>query len=204
MATRGGLQRLAFRLWGLLGILVVGVAYPMVLLGVAVRSQARRADRLAEMLGLLGVVAIAALLWGALAAVARVRFSPDGFLAVVVAAGVATLAAGLALLPSRVSSRATTVVLAYPLGVTAVFLPPVVAALYSPTVADAVFPRSTSLAVWLLDTVLSVGGIAATLRATFDLVGSAYVAMWVAVSVPVGWTLGALVTLADAVRPAGE
>lgn len=193
--------RVAFRAWGALGVLAVGIAYPAVLLGYAVRTHARRVDRLADVLGLLGAVALAALAWGALAALARTRFSATGFLAVGAAAAVATAAAGLAVVFARVGGRATTVLLAYPLGVTALFLPPAVAALYSPAVAAVVFPESTSLAVWLLDNVLSVGGVAATLRARFELAGVAYVGLWFGAAVPVGWLLGTLVTLAGAVRP---
>ena len=84
---------------------------------------------------------------------------------------------------------------------TALSLPPVVAALYSPTVASVVFPSSQSLAVWLLDTVLSVGGLDVLLRRQFDLRGVAYVAMWFALAVPLGWFFGLFVTLADIVRP---
>ncbi|MDX1745502.1 MAG: hypothetical protein R3324_06155, partial [Halobacteriales archaeon] len=86
----------------------------------------------------------------------------------------------------------------------AFFLPPVVAALYSPSLAEVVFPRSQVLAIWLLDTVLAVGGINEFLRARFELVGLAYVGMWFGLAVPIGWALGLLVTLANLVRPTRE
>jgi len=123
---------------------------------------------------------------------------------VAAAGGVATVSAALAVVFTRVGGRVTTVVLAYPFAVTAIFLPPVVAALYSPTVAEVVFPRSETLAIWILDNVLDYGGIAGYVRDTFDLEGLAYVAMWFGLAVPVGWILGMLVTMANLVRPTPE
>jgi hypothetical protein len=105
---------------------------------------------------------------------------------------------------ARREGRASTVVLAYPLGVTAIFLPPVVASLYSPTLASVVFPSSESLAVWLLNNVLAVGGLAAFIRASFELQGLAHVGMWFLLAVPTGWFLGALATLATGVRRSRE
>ena len=83
----------------------------------------------------------------------------------------------------------------------AVSLPPVVAALYSPSLAGVVFPRSETLAIWLLDNVLTYRNLNALLRQRFDLVGVAYVVMWGNPAVPVGWTVGLSVTLATLVRP---
>jgi hypothetical protein len=197
-------QRVAYRLWALLGAVGLLVGYPLTVLGFAVRFYARRFDRTATRVGVVGTVLLAAVVWGALALLARVRFSPEGFLAVAAAGGVAVVATALALGFARVGGRATTVLLAYPFAVVAVFLPPVVAALYSPTLAAVVFPESESLAVWLLDNVLTVGGLAATLRARFELVGVAYVGMWSGIAVPVGWTLGLVVTLANLVRPTDD
>jgi hypothetical protein len=199
-----GAERVAFRAWSALGVLALAVAYPVAVLGLAVRFHVRRFDRFAELVGLVGVVVLTGLLWGALAVVARTRFSAEGDLAVVAAAVVATVAAGLAVVFSRVGGRVTSVLLAWPFGVTAVFLPPVVAALYSPALAGYVFPHSTSLAAWLLDNVLSVAGLATTVREQFDLVGLAYVGMWFGLAVPVGWLLGSLVALADVVRPTDD
>jgi hypothetical protein len=93
------------------------------------------------------------------------------------------------------------VAFAYPLATTAIFLPPVVAALYSPVVAAVVLPTSQSLALWLLNGPLSLFGVAGFLQSTFRLVGFAYLAMWFAIAVPLGWVTGSLVTLADVVRP---
>lgn len=197
--TRGG--RYKYRLWGLVGLVVVALAYPLVLLGTVVRFQSRRVDAGAARLGVLGVVVLSVLAWGALALLARARFPFEGFVAVLASGGVATVSAVLAVLFARIDGRTTTVVFAYPFGVTAVFLPPVVAALYSPTLAEVVFPQSESLAIWILANVFEPVGLREPINANFDLVGYAYVLMWFGLAVPVGWTLGILVTLADVVRP---
>lgn len=197
-STGGHLQ---YQLWGLVGVLVVGVLYPVVLVGAVLRFHVRRIDATASWLGGLGVLVAAGLVWGLLALVARARFPYEGFLAVLSAGIVATVSAVSALFFARVAGRKTTVALAYPMSVTAFFLPPVVAALYSPLLASVVFPGTESLSIWLLDNVLALVGLAAPIRSAFDLVGFAYVLVWFGVAVPVGWTLGGLVTLADVVRP---
>jgi hypothetical protein len=192
-----------YRAWAVVGAPIVALIYPFVLLGAIIRFQTRRIDTAAERIGLIGVVIATAVVWGALAA--SVRFGLDlsegAFVALVAAAAVATLSAGLALGFKRVGGRATTVLLAYPFAVTAIFLPPVVAALYSPTIADVVLPGSDNLARWLLDNVLTIGEIDQWLIENFDRQGWAYAIMWFGIAVPVGWILGSLVTLADLVRP---
>ncbi|WP_380678271.1 hypothetical protein [Salinigranum sp. GCM10025319] len=197
-------QRTAYRLWALLGGLGLLVGYPLTVFGFAVRFYVRRFDRTTTRIGVAGTLVLAVVVWGALTALARLRFSTEGFLAVAAAGSVAVLATALALAFARVGGRFTTVVLAYPFAVVAVFLPPVVAALYSPTLAGVVFPESESLAIWLLDNVLVVGDLNALLRARFDLAGFAYVGMWTGLAVPVGWTLGFVVTLANLVRPTDD
>ncbi|WP_318566912.1 hypothetical protein [Salinigranum marinum] len=194
-------QRVAYRLWSVLGGLGLLVGYPLTVFGFAVRFYVRRFDRTTTRIGVVGTVGLAIVVWGGLTALARLRFSTEGFLAVAAAGTVAVVATVLALVFSRVGGRLTTVVVAYPFAVVAVFLPPVVAALYSPTLAGVVFPESESLAIWLLDNVLVVGDLNALLRARFDLAGFAYVGMWTGLAVPVGWTLGFVVTLANLVRP---
>jgi hypothetical protein len=199
----GSFQRAAFYCWGLVGALALVLTYPFLLFGFATRFFVRRLDSTATRLGGLGVVVVTAVAWGALTLFVRLRaeFSAEAFVAVVAASVVAVLSAGLAALFTRIGGRAATVLLAYPAAMNALFLPPVVAALYSPTLAGAVLTGSESFAVWLLDNVLVVGDLNAYLRSTFSLQGGAYVAMWFAIALPVGWVLGALVTLADAVRP---
>jgi len=197
-------ERALYNVWAALGAVGLVVGYPLAVLGLLVRFHVRRFDRTATRLGAVGSVVLAIVVWGALTALARVRFSTEGFLAVAAAGTVAVVSTVLALLFRRVGGRVTTVIVAYPFAVVAVFLPPVVAALYSPTLASVVFPRSETLAVWVLDTLLTYRGLNTLLRQRFELVGFAYVGMWGALAVPVGWGLGVLVTLADLVRPSGD
>lgn len=194
--------RLGYRLWGALGALVVAVLYPVVLVGAVVRYHARRIDAAGRWLGLLGVLVAAGLVWTVLALAVRARgpISAAGFYAVVAAGGVATASAVGALVFARVGGRKTTVLAGYPLGVTAFLLPPVVAALYSPALARLVFGGTRTMAVWALQHVIP-GVVAGPLTSTFDLAGVTYVVLWFVVAIPVGWLLGAVVSLADVVRP---
>jgi MFS family permease len=195
-------ERLAYWLWALLGVVALAVGYPLALAGFTVRFYSRRLYSTALALGILGVVVVATIVWtGLTVGVYLLEFSREGVLAVAAGGGVAVVSAALATAFTRRGGRLTTVLFAYPFGVTAVFLPPVVAALYSPTLGQWVFPNSYSLAVWLLENPLSVAGVAAFLRSQFTLAGVAYVGMWFGLAVPVGWVLGLLVTLADFVRP---
>jgi len=192
-----------YRAWSALGIPIIAAVYPLVLLGAFIRFQTRRIGRTATSLGLLGVVALSLVVWGALAALARFELDliSGGFLAIALAGGVATVSAALAVGARAVDGRATTVALAYPFAMTAIFLPPVVAALFSKTLAAIVLPNSTALAQWLLDNALAPVGLAELFSRTFELEGIGYVVMWLAISFPIGWVLGLLVTLADLVRP---
>ncbi|MXR41203.1 hypothetical protein GRX01_07615 [Halobaculum sp. WSA2] len=195
-------QTFAYYLWAAVGVPLVAVGYPLLLFGFAARFYVTRVDSAATRLGLVGVVLLSLVAWGALTVAAWVReFSTGGLLAVGAAGVVATVAAVVAVGGSRLGGRGTSVLIAYPAAVTAFLLPPVVAALYSPALADVVFPNTTSLAVWLLDGPLAVGGLGELIRARFDLRGTAYVLMWTGISVPVGWLFGLLVALADVVRP---
>ncbi len=195
---------MAYRVWGGVGAFVVALLYPFVLFGFAARYYTSRIDRTAASLGVLGVMLLSVVVWGGLAALARIRFTQEGFLAVLAAGGVATVAAVLAYLTSKYGGRITTVLFAYPFGMTALFLPPVVAALYSPTISAVVFPNSESIAVWLLDNVLAYGNVNDYLRTRYDLEGLAYVGMWFGIAVPLDWVLGVLVTLANLMRPKSE
>lgn len=200
-STRG---IIGYRVWGLMGILLLLILYPLAVLGFATRFYTRKIDTAAASLGFVGVIVLSLIVWGALTAATYFsRASFEGFIAVGAAGGVATISAVLALFFTRIDGRFTTVFLAYPFGVTAIFLPPVVAALYSPALADVIFPRSESLAIWILDYVLDYRGINQIIRARFNLEGLAYVAMWFGIAVPVGWILGILVSLANVVRPSG-
>jgi hypothetical protein len=196
-------ETLKYRAWGGLGALVLVVLYPLALLGFATRYYARRIDRTATSIGLVGVALVSVLAWGLLTVVAQVRFDPQGFLAVGAAGVVATASAVLSRVFTR-GGRRTSVLVGYPFAVTALFLPPVVAALFSPALAEVILPRSYNLAVWILDNLLFVFGINTLIRRAFVLQGVWYVPMWFAIAVPVGWFVGGLLALADIVRPADE
>lgn len=202
---RGGLSLVFYRLWSILGAPVVAVVYPFVLLGYFFRFQTRRLNTTALTIGFAGVVGLFVLLWGALAVLAKFQFAnaleAGGVTAVVAASGVAVLSAALAFVTYRAGGRTTTVVLGYPFAMTAIFLPPVVAALFSTTLAAIILPGSTDIAQWLLDNALAPIGLAEFFSETFELEGVGYVIMWLAISFPIGWVLGLLVTLADIVRP---
>ncbi|WP_435195660.1 hypothetical protein [Natronomonas sp. EA1] len=200
-----GVDKVKYRIWSAIGAPLVAIVYPLALLGFATRFYSRRIDRGVARVGLIGVTLLSILVWGGLTAAARVSFgaTAEGFYAVAAASLTAVLASVLAVLFTRVGGRGTTVLLAYPFGMTAIFLPPVVAALYSPTVANAILPQSYDLAKYFLDTV-APARLATFLRASYDLEGVAYVIMWFAIAVPLGWLLGILVTFADIVRPKDE
>jgi len=194
-------EQLAFWLWTGVGVPLIAVVYPLALVGFGARYVTRRINSAVAALGLLTVVGVVAVAWGGLTVVAWVRFPRDGFLAVLSASVVATLSAGLGWLFARLGGRVVTVVFAYPFAVAALFLPPVTAALFSPALGDTILPGSYSLAVWLLENVLAVGNINAYLRRYFRLEGFGFLGMWFGLAVPVGWVVGLVVTLADAVRP---
>lgn len=187
--------------WFVLGAPLVLLLYPFVLAGFAIRFYARGLGGTARRLGLIGVLATVAIAWGVLTTVAFLQLPTGGFLAVAAAAVVATVSAGLAFGFGRVGGRGTTVFLAYPFAMTALFLPPVVAALVTPSLEPYVLDPSYDFAVWLLQNPLAIGGVNEFLWANFELEGVAYAGMWLGIAFPVGWVLGMLVTLADLVRP---
>jgi hypothetical protein len=195
--TRG--DAVKYRLWGALGVPVVALLYPLLLVGFAVRFYARRLDGATTRLGVVGVVVLTAVVWGLLTALARIRLG-EGFVAVAAASVVAVVSAGLAAVFTRVGGRGTTVLLAYPFAMNAIFLPPVVAALYDPALAG-ILEGSEEFAIFLLDEVLYVGGINEYLRENYSLEGIGFLLMWIGIATPLGWFLGSVVTLADLVRP---
>ena len=79
---------------------------------------------------------------------------------VAAAGGVATVAAGLAVVLSRRGGRLTSVLLAYPAAMTALFLPPVVAALYSPALAGVLTLTGFAVIGWVGYDVVFVAGAA--------------------------------------------
>jgi hypothetical protein len=204
----GGMSLYLYRLWSVLGVPIVALVYPLVLFGYFIRFQTRRVNSTAVSLGFVGVVSLFAILWGALALLAKFQFSASldsgGVTAVAAASGVAIVSAALAFVFYRLDGRPLTVLFAYPFAMTAIFLPPVVAALYAPAVAGVVLDQSDSLARWFLFDAPSILGVQEFLIENFTREGFAYVLMWFGISVPLGWLLGILVTLADLVRPTPE
>jgi hypothetical protein len=188
--------------WGAIGAPFVALLYPMLVVGVAVRFNARRFDSATTRLGLLGVVVVATLVWGLLTALARIRLQPEGFVAVAAASIVAVVSAGLAVVFKRLGGRGTTVLLAYPFAMNAIFLPPVVAALYDPALG-VIIERSTELANFFRDDVFvgPLDPVSDYLSDTYDFEGFVVALMWFCIATPLGWLLGLLVTLADLVRP---
>jgi len=202
-----GMQAYLYRAWHAVGVPVVGVVYPLVLLGYFVRFQTRRLNLTAVRIGLTGVLALFVVLWGGLSLLARFQFdmATNGVTAVAAASGVAVVSAGLAFAFWRLDGRVLTVLLAYPFAMTAIFLPPVVAALYSQAVGSVVLSGTDSIQQYLLaHGPAAVDGVKQYLVANYDLEGVAYVVLWFGISVPLGWLLGIVVTLADLVRPTPE
>lgn len=193
--------RITYWTWYAIGAPLVLLLYPFVLAGFVIRFQANQLGNTARRIGIIGVIVLSIVVWGLLTVYAMFQLSTEGFIAVAAAGIVATVSAALAFTFARVGGRGTTVLLAYPFVMNAIFLPPVVAALYSPFLARTILPGSYDLAVWILDNILHVYGINEFLREQYTLEGIAYAGMWFGIAVPIGWVLGILVTLADVVRP---
>ncbi|MFC5277313.1 hypothetical protein ACFPM1_00830 [Halorubrum rubrum] len=206
-------QTVGYYLWAVLGAPLVAVAYPLLLVGFATRFYAAKLDSAVTRIGIAGAVLVATVVWGALTLVTYLQLATADVIAVGAASVVAIVSAALAAGFSKAGGRLVSVLLAYPFAMTALFLPPVVAALVTPTLEAVILPPSYDLAVWILDTFLAVGDVNDTLRNAFDLEtfgeqwglpGLGYVLMWIGISVPLGWFLGALVALANLVRPKPE
>ena len=205
----GGASLVFYRAWSALGTPIVALIYPFVLFGYFVRFQTRRLNTTALSIGFAGVVGLFVVLWGALALLAKFQFSGSlaagGVTAIAAASVVGILSAALSFGSYRVGGRVTTVLFAYPFAMTAIFLPPVVAGLYSEAVGSVILSSSDSLQDWLLaNGPAAVDDVKTYLIRNFDLEGFAYVLMWFGISVPLGWLLGLVVTLADFVRPTPE
>lgn len=196
-------QRIAYHGWSGLGRIGLIVLYPLTVLGFAIRFYAAKLDSTTTRIGVVGVTAIAVLVWGGLTVVAHLQLPTEAFVPIAAASGVAVLATTLAAAFSKVGGRLVSAFLAYPFAMTAIFLPPVVAALVTPSLEGLVLEPSYDFAVWILDNVLFVGGINEFLRENYQLEGAAYAAMWVGISFPIGWFLGIVVALANLVRPSG-
>ncbi|MEF8812206.1 MAG: hypothetical protein V5A55_00055 [Halovenus sp.] len=195
-------QTFFYRVWSLLGVPVVSIVYPLVLLGYFVRFQARQVNVTAARLGVIGVVLVFLLLWGGLVALVWFQFSGTftrvETIAIAAASGVAVLSAALSYGFWQLGGRGTTVFLAYPFAMTAIFLPPVVAALFHPALEDVIIARSDEMARWMFqngpDTLTDPLG-------QIDRQEGHHVIIWFVISFPVGWFLGIIVSLAELIRP---
>lgn len=196
-------QQVVYYLWALAGLPVVVAVYPLLLAGYFLRYQTRKLGAAALRLGLLGVVVLLALVWGGLTVL--VTLQPDAFqegatVALALASGVAVVSAALSYLCWRVDGRPTTILLAYPFAVTAIFLPPVVAALFWEQL-DGLIQFSDDIAYWVTNKGPDPLGVIDWLEQNFQRQDEDHLIIWFVASFPVGWVLGLLVTLADIVRP---
>ncbi|MFC6766979.1 hypothetical protein [Natrinema soli] len=201
-------QKIGYHGWSVLGIIGLLFLYPLTVLGLGTRFYAAKLDSTRTRLGIVGVTGVALLgwglltiAWGAMSYMEQVDIPLEAVLAVAAASFLATVSTALTATFSKVGGRGTTVVLAYPFAMTALFLPPVVAALVTPSLHPYILDPSYDFAVWALDNVLFVGGLSDYLRHNYTLEGPAYAAMWVGISFPLGWFLGTVVALANLVRP---
>jgi hypothetical protein len=197
-------QLLVYRLLVAIGVLVVAVLYPLLLTGYFVRFQARKLNVTAVRLGLVGVVFVFILLWGGLVALIWFQFSGTfttvEIIAIAAASGVAVFSSALSYIFWRIGSRGTTIFLAYPFAMTALFLPPVVAALFHPVLEDIIIARSDELARQLFQ---ASPAVIQDPLGQIDRQEGHHVIIWFVFSFPIGWVLGVLVTLADLIRPEG-
>lgn len=198
-------ELLLYRLWWALGVPVVAVLYPLLLCGYFVRFQARKINVTADKLGLVGVVVLFTVLWGGLVAAVYFGFSSTfstvEIIAIGAAGGVAVVSSALSYGCWQLAGRKTTVLLAYPFAMTAIFLPPVVAGVLHPVLEDLIIARSDELARWLFQ---NGPDVITDPLGRFDRQESHHIIIWFVFSFPVGWVLGSLVTLADFIRPKSE
>ncbi|PSQ45841.1 hypothetical protein BRD17_00535 [Halobacteriales archaeon SW_7_68_16] len=159
-----------------------------------------RVNERVNAIGVGGIAVLSLLVWGLLTAFVTVLVSTQAGLAVFAASVVAIVFGAAFVGTIRYGTQRLTVLAGYPAGVTTLFLPPVVAALVTPAVGELVLPASTSIAAWLLDTVFARVGLAEPLREGFTLQGAAYLAMWIGISIPIGWLVGLGVVGADYLR----
>lgn len=194
-------QRIGYHIWSSLGFLGLLLLYPLTVIGLATRFYAAKLDSTRTRLGIVGVTAMAVVVWGTLTVIAHLRLPTEAVIAIAAASSVATVSTALAAITSKFGGRLTSVLLAYPFAMTALFLPPVVAALVTPSLEGVVLEPSYDFAVWALDNVLYIGDLNEYLRANYQLEGAAYAAMWVGISFPLVWFLGIVIALANLVRP---
>ncbi len=197
---------ITYRLWSGIGVPVVGVVYPLVLLGYFIRYQTHKINVTASRLGFFGIILLFTLLWGGLTALVYVELQgalEDGAVVGIAAAStVAVVSAALSYIFWRLGGRFTTVFLAYPFAMTALFLPPVVAALFYEPLGEVIIGQGDDLFRWMFRT--GPESLTEPLGDRFDRQEHHHAIIWFIISFPVGWVLGILVTLANVIRPKGE
>ena len=196
-------ETVTYRLWYALGVPAIAILYPLVLLGYFFRYQTRKINVTAARLGFFGVVILFTLLWGGLTALVYFQLQPmleEGAVVAMAAASVVAVASSaIAYAFWRLGGRGTTVLLAYPFAMTALFLPPVVAALFYEPLGEVIIDNGDDLFRWMFQTGPEV--ITEPLGDRFDREQHHHAIIWFAISFPIGWLLGTIVTLADLIRP---
>lgn len=146
---------------------------------------------------------IVALLWGVLLNPWVWPIAVELFVVVTVGGSVFALLATLTLEVYRQEGTLVRVLIAYPLAIGTLVLPLVAAGLASPTFARMLRNVTRGLAIFLLDTILVVGGVSTFLREQFQLTGIAYFATWVGVIIVLGWLLGGTAVAIGRLRERG-
>lgn len=187
--------------WGLVGLVVVGLLYPIGLLGTPIRAVVRRLGRLADAWGLAGVVWSLAVLAGVAAAVVWFWVCRPVATVIAVAVGIAVLAAALAVTAVQVRGRPTTVAVAYPLGLVAVGLIPAAVVTVRTGRPERLIQHELATALGALEATPVVGP---ALSFEPSVVGNrpAVLAALTANGIVLGWVAGVLVVLTDLARPA--
>jgi hypothetical protein len=197
---------ISYKLWYGFGIPIISILYPLVLFGYFFRYQVRKLNVTAARLGFFGVVIVFALLWGGLTALVyfelQSALDEGAVVGIGAASAVAIVSSALSFGFSRLGGRGTTVFLAYPFAMTALFLPPVVAALFWDPLGSVIIEEGDDFFSWAFDT--GPEALTEPLGERFDRQAYHHAIIWFIVSFPVGWVLGFLVTLADLIRPKGE
>ena len=186
-------QRIGAFLWSLLGALVIGAFYPILFVGLVFRRQMKAID---GTVGRLGVITIGALVTIGWAAVGFTSLPVGGTVGAAVSGAIGITLFGIGLLAAKFKLR----FVSYPAFINTLLFPPVVLSYFVPSLKEVIFPKTSGIVIWLLNNVFEPIGAADLLSSYFTLEGAAYMLFWFSVSLVVGWTLAALVTLASRVR----
>lgn len=119
-----------------------------------------------------------------------VRFVVEVTLIVLVGGSILALTGGSAYLIYRRADTPLAVLALYPLLIAILLLPPAGVALVLPSLTAPFQEASRLVAMWILDNVLTVGGLNDIIRQSFRLEGANYFLMWVAIDVALGWIAG--------------